>query len=198
MDHYSLSSLRRYDILLYAHYIVRSLSHAIFWDILIFLGHLLSIRSLYRTIFCLYGHYIPYDLYPIRSFGIRSFSLTIFCAYDHLSIRSLYRTIFILYDLLAYDHFPWRSFANTIFCPYDNYAVRSLSHTIFWHMINFLGFYALRSSAIRPFVRLPQVVRFYKILRAKILAVTSDATRPNDTVIRHGVGGGYKHKYFGG
>ena len=84
-------------------------------------------------------------------------------------IWSLYRMIFNPYDLLAYDH----------------YAVRSLSHTIFWHMINILRFSALRSSAIRPFVRLPQVVSFYKILRAKILAVTPDATRPNDTVIRH-------------
>ena len=109
----------------YAHYIVRSLSHTIFWDILIFLDHLLSIRSLYRTIFCLYGHY------TVRALSHTIFWHAIIFFDDLLRIRSIVHTIIIPYDLYPIRSFGIRSFSLTIFCEYDLLSIRSLYRMIF-------------------------------------------------------------------
>ena len=101
----------------------------------------------------------PYDLYPIRSSGIRSLSVTIFFVDEHLSLRTFSRTIFIPYDILAYDLYPVRSFSFTNICHYEHYTVRTLSATIFRHTNFCLRTSGIRTLAIRSFVRTPGKTR---------------------------------------
>ena len=104
-----------------------------------------------------------YDLYPKRSFDIRSLSITIFFVEEHVSLRSISRTIFwrfgfryfILYDILTYNLYPVPSFSFTSLCHYEHYTLRTLSPTVFWQTNFFLRTFGVRKIFIQSFVRTP-------------------------------------------
>ena len=125
-------------IVLRWHYIVRFLSHTICWHL---------------------AHY---------NFPWRSVAHTIITPHDLLFIRSLYRTIFIPYDLLAYDHFlddllRIRSFVHTIIMPYGLYPIRSFGIRSISY--DFLPYDLLRYDLLSGY---PSITR-QKIVRQKIV-----------------------------
>ena len=101
-----------------------------------------------------YEHFPPYDLYPIRSIGIRSLSIAIF-SLTNIRPHELFRMLFISYDILAHDLHPVRPFSFTNICHYERNTVRTLPHTIFRQKNFFLRAFGIRTLSIRSLVRTP-------------------------------------------